>query len=61
MAKDPVLAWQKAKELYASLSRPEPENQARPNTVEELVVLLGREAARRVVHLINYTHKDLPR
>lgn len=61
VATDPVLAWQKAKELYASLSQPEPENQARPATLEELVVLLTRETARKVVHLVNYTHNDLPR
>ncbi|XP_045496524.1 lipid storage droplets surface-binding protein 1 isoform X2 [Colias croceus] len=61
IATDPVLAWQKAKELYASLSKPEPENQARPATLEELVVLLSRETARKVVHLINYTHSDLPK
>ncbi|XP_026330170.1 lipid storage droplets surface-binding protein 1 isoform X2 [Hyposmocoma kahamanoa] len=61
VATDPVLAWKKAKELYASLSQPEPENQARPATLEELMVLLARETARKVVHLINYTHTDLPR
>ncbi|XP_038218983.1 lipid storage droplets surface-binding protein 1 isoform X2 [Zerene cesonia] len=61
IATDPILAWQKAKELYASLSKPEPENQARPATLEELVVLLSRETARKVVHLINYTHSDLPK
>lgn len=61
MATDPALAWQKAKALYASLSEKEPENQARPSTVEELMVLLAREAARRLVHLINYTHTDLPK
>ncbi|XP_041988899.1 lipid storage droplets surface-binding protein 1 isoform X2 [Aricia agestis] len=60
IATDPVLAWSKAKELYASLSAPEPENQARPTTVEELVVLLARETARKLVHLVNYTHTDLP-
>ncbi|XP_045767316.1 lipid storage droplets surface-binding protein 1 isoform X3 [Maniola jurtina] len=60
VATDPVLAWAKAKELYASLSRPEPENQARPATLEELLVLLSRESARKIVHLINYTHTDLP-
>ncbi|XP_068623446.1 lipid storage droplets surface-binding protein 1 isoform X2 [Battus philenor] len=60
IATDPVLAWKKAKELYASLSCPEPENQARPATVEELLVLLARETARKVVHLVNYTHTDLP-
>ncbi|CAH2085835.1 unnamed protein product [Euphydryas editha] len=58
---DPVLAWQKAKELYASLSQPEPENQARPDTLEQLLVLLSRETARKIVHLINYTHNDLPK
>ncbi|XP_048489549.1 lipid storage droplets surface-binding protein 1 isoform X3 [Plutella xylostella] len=61
VATDPALAWQKAKALYASLSEKEPENQARPSTVEELMVLLAREAARRLVHLINYTHTDLPK
>ncbi|CAH2040186.1 unnamed protein product, partial [Iphiclides podalirius] len=61
IATDPVLAWKKAKELYESLSQPEPENQARPATVEELLVLLAREAARRLVHLANYTRADLPR
>ncbi|XP_060802274.1 lipid storage droplets surface-binding protein 1 isoform X4 [Amyelois transitella] len=61
VATDPALAWKKAKELYASLSRPEPENQARPATLEELTVLLARETARKVVHLVNYTHTDLPR
>ncbi|XP_053605513.1 lipid storage droplets surface-binding protein 1 isoform X6 [Plodia interpunctella] len=61
VATDPALAWKKAKDLYASLSRPEPENQARPATLEELTVLLARETARKVVHLVNYTHTDLPR
>ncbi|XP_026727197.1 lipid storage droplets surface-binding protein 1 isoform X3 [Trichoplusia ni] len=61
VATDPVLAWQKAKELFANLSRQEPENQARPETLEELVVLLARETARKMVHLINYTHSDLPK
>ncbi|XP_059054641.1 lipid storage droplets surface-binding protein 1 isoform X1 [Achroia grisella] len=61
IATDPALAWKKAKELYASLSQPEPENQARPATVEELMVLLARETARKMVHLVNYTHTDLPR
>lgn len=61
IATDPVLAWQKAKELFAELSQPEPENQARPATLEELVVLLTRETARKMVHLIHYTHTDLPK
>lgn len=61
VATDPALAWQKAKELYGTLSQPEPENQARPATLEELMVLLARESARKMVHLINYTHTDLPK
>ncbi|KAJ8718832.1 hypothetical protein PYW07_016388 [Mythimna separata] len=60
VATDPALAWKKAKELFATLSAPEPENQARPATLEELVVLLTRETARKMVHLIHYTQNDLP-
>ncbi|XP_063698545.1 lipid storage droplets surface-binding protein 1 [Culicoides brevitarsis] len=52
---DPRLAVQKAKELWNYLSGPEPENQARPQTLEQLIALLTRESARRVVHLVNYT------
>lgn len=52
---DPRQAVQKAKELWAFLSGPEPENQARPQTLEQFIVLLTRESARRVVHLMNYT------
>lgn len=49
------MALQKTKELWASLSLPEPENQARPATLEQLLVLLTRESARRIVHLVNGT------
>lgn len=52
---DPKLAMQKARELWDTLSKDEPENQARPQTIEELIVLITRESARRVVHLVNYT------
>lgn len=45
----------KAKELWASLSKDEPGNQARPQNLEQLIVLLTRETARRIVHLINHT------
>ncbi|XP_046422010.1 lipid storage droplets surface-binding protein 1 isoform X4 [Neodiprion virginianus] len=55
VATDPILALQKARELWKSLSLPEPENQARPATLEQLLVLLTRESARRVVHLVNGT------
>ncbi|CAH2009857.1 unnamed protein product [Acanthoscelides obtectus] len=55
VATDPILAFQKGKELWASLSKDEPENQTRPENLEQLVVLLTRESARRMVHLINFS------
>ncbi|XP_055849785.1 lipid storage droplets surface-binding protein 1 isoform X2 [Episyrphus balteatus] len=55
IATDPKMALQKARELWNYLSQDEPENQARPNTLEQLIVLLTRESARRLVHLINFT------
>lgn len=54
----------KARELWRSLSLDEPENQARPDTLEQLVVMLARESARRLVHLVNYAGNgvsNLPR
>ncbi|CAH1109634.1 unnamed protein product [Psylliodes chrysocephalus] len=57
IATDPVLAYQKGKELWASLSKDEPENQARPENLEQLIVLLSRESARRAVHMINFTSR----
>ncbi|RZC33054.1 lipid storage droplets surface-binding protein 1-like, partial [Asbolus verrucosus] len=55
IATDPKLALTKGKELWQSLSKDEPENQARPENLEQLIVLLTRESARRVVHFINFT------
>ncbi|XP_070072247.1 lipid storage droplets surface-binding protein 1 isoform X2 [Drosophila takahashii] len=55
IATDPKQAVQKAKELWVYLSADEPENQARPATLEQLIVLLTRESARRVVHLVNFS------
>ncbi|XP_011878378.1 PREDICTED: lipid storage droplets surface-binding protein 1 isoform X2 [Vollenhovia emeryi] len=55
IATDPKLAMEKAKALWATLSLPEPENQARPESLEQLLVLLTRESARRIVHLVNGT------
>ncbi|XP_011268365.1 lipid storage droplets surface-binding protein 1 [Camponotus floridanus] len=55
IATDPKLALKKAKALWATLSLSEPENQARPATLEQLLVLLTRESARRIVHLVNGT------
>ncbi|KAF7282872.1 lipid storage droplets surface-binding protein 1-like isoform X3 [Rhynchophorus ferrugineus] len=59
IATDPALALQKGKELWATLSKDEPENQARPENLEQLIVLLTRESARRVVHLVNFTATTL--
>lgn len=58
---DPKLALQKTRELWAYLSEDEPGNQARPETLEQLVVLLTRETARRVVHFINFTANVVPK
>ncbi|KAH8381832.1 hypothetical protein KR009_000459, partial [Drosophila setifemur] len=55
IATDPKQALQKAKELWAYLSADEPENQARPATLEQLILLLTRESARRMVHLVNFS------
>lgn len=55
VATDPALAFQKGKELWAALSKDEPENQASPENLEQLIVLLTRESARRMVHLVNFT------
>lgn len=52
---DPKQAVQRAQELWAYLSENEPENQARPETLEQLLVLITRETARRIVHFINFT------
>lgn len=55
IAYNPREALVKAGELWNYLSEDEPENQARPQTLEQLIVLLTRESARKVVHLANYT------
>ncbi|KAF7995351.1 hypothetical protein HCN44_006458 [Aphidius gifuensis] len=55
IATDPIMAFKKSKQLWASLSLPEPENQSRPATLEQLLVLLTRESARRIVHVVNGT------
>ncbi|XP_058813590.1 lipid storage droplets surface-binding protein 1 isoform X1 [Topomyia yanbarensis] len=54
VATNPRLALQKGIELWKYLSADEPENQERPKTLEHLVVLLTRESARKLIHLINF-------
>lgn len=55
------MAFQKGKELWGSLSKDEPENQARPETLEQLIVMLSRESARRIVHFVNFTSVGISR
>lgn len=55
IATNPRLAMQKGVELWQYLSADEPENQARPKTLEQLAVLLARESVRKMVHVINFT------
>ncbi|XP_076298605.1 uncharacterized protein LOC143217845 [Lasioglossum baleicum] len=50
---DPKLAMQQASSMWKALSLPEPENQVRPSTVEESLVLLLREISRWFVHSVN--------
>lgn len=52
---DPKMAIQKARELWDYLSKDEPDNQARPHTLEQFALMLARESARKVVHLTNFT------
>lgn len=54
IATNPRLAMQKGVELWKYLSADEPENQARPQTLEQVMVLLTRESVRKMVHLINF-------
>lgn len=50
------MALLKSQELWQNLSKDEPENQAPPENLEELIVLLTRESARRFVHFVNFTN-----
>ncbi|XP_065215162.1 lipid storage droplets surface-binding protein 1 isoform X2 [Planococcus citri] len=55
LAKDPRAFGQKMKDLWSHLSQDEPENQAPPQNLEQLIVMLTREGARRFVHVANFT------
>lgn len=55
LAKDPKALKEKVSELWEELSKDEPENQKRPENLEELTVMVTRELARRVVHLVNFS------
>ena len=45
----------KVRAVWAHLSEDEPENQLPPANLEQLISMIGREMARRFVHLANYS------
>lgn len=55
LAKDPKAFMEKARKMWEHLSEDEPENQVPPANLEQLIAMLTREVARRVVHIVNYT------
>ncbi|XP_054267127.1 lipid storage droplets surface-binding protein 1-like isoform X3 [Macrosteles quadrilineatus] len=55
LARDPKAFMEKGKAMWMELSKDEPENQVPPQNLEQLITLLTREIARRVVHLTNFT------
>jgi hypothetical protein len=57
LAKDPKALKEKMAALWMELSKAEPENQQRPANLEQLTVMVTRELARRVVHLVNYSRE----
>jgi hypothetical protein len=59
LAKDPKALKEKVAALWAELSKDEPENQQRPVNLEQLTVMVTRELARRVVHLVNYSREGI--
>lgn len=54
MLTNPKQAIIELRKLWNYLSADEPENQARPQTLEHLILLLTRESARKMVHVTNY-------
>lgn len=61
LARDPKAFVRQMKDLWLSLSEEEPENQAPPQNLEELIVLLTREGARRFVHVANFVSTNFVR
>lgn len=56
LASDPKQFMEKARAMWLELSKDEPENQVPPANLEQLIEMLVREFARRVVHLSNYSY-----
>lgn len=59
LAKDPKTLKEKLAALWAELSKDKPEKQERPANLEQLTVMVTRELARRVVHLVNYSREGI--
>lgn len=55
LARDPKTFLEQTQAMWAQLSQDEPENQVPPANLEQLIAMLTREMARRIVHLTNYT------
>ncbi|XKL62064.1 hypothetical protein PGB90_001897 [Kerria lacca] len=55
LARDPKAFYQKMKDLWSYLSEDEPENQEPPQNLEQLLVMITREGARRFVHVTNFS------
>ncbi|KAL1109915.1 hypothetical protein AAG570_014149 [Ranatra chinensis] len=55
MVRDPRLFAEKMRQVWANLSDDEPENQLPPANLDQLVAMFVREAARRMVHLTNFS------
>ncbi|CAH0390498.1 unnamed protein product [Bemisia tabaci] len=59
LIRDPKEFIAKSKAFWAHLSEDEPENQVPPKNLQQLIVMLTRETARKVVHVTNYTGRKL--
>ncbi|PNF35291.1 Lipid storage droplets surface-binding protein 1 [Cryptotermes secundus] len=55
LAKDPKALKEKLAALWEDLSKDEPVKQERPANLEQLTVMVTKELARRVVHIVNYS------
>lgn len=56
---NPKQAIIEVKKLWNYLSADEPENQARPQTLEQLILLLTRESVRKLVHVTNFVFRSI--
>jgi len=50
---------EKMKAIWIHLSKDEPENQKPPENLDELIEMLFREGARRLVHVTNFVVKNI--